>query len=66
MAGIQANEEMNQKLEELKEKMAKEKTAAINFEVKKALEEVEKEREATKEAEAKDLENSEEKGKQEE
>ncbi len=55
-AGIQASEEMNQKLEELKEKMAKEKTAAINFEVKKALEEVE----------AKDLEDSEEKGKQEE
>jgi len=56
VAGIQANEEMNQKLEELKEKMAKEKTAAINFEVKKALEEVE----------AKYLEDSEEKGKQEE
>ncbi|MCK5695047.1 MAG: 4Fe-4S dicluster domain-containing protein [Desulfobacula sp.] len=67
-AELQANEDMNQKLEELREKITKEKTAAINFEVKKALEEVSKEAEAAKEkeAETQDIEESEEKGKQEE
>lgn len=66
-ANVQANEEMNQKLEELKGKMTKEKTAAINFEVKKALEEAAKEAEAAKEkqTETHDIEDSEEKGKQE-
>lgn len=63
-ARVQANEDMNKKLEEQREKMTKEKTAAINFEVKKALEEAAKEKE--KEAEAGEVEDSEEKGKQEE
>jgi len=40
-ARVQSNEEMNQKIEKLREKMTKEKTAAINFEVKKALEDSE-------------------------
>ena len=70
-AGVQANEEMNQKLEELREKMTKEKTAAINFEVKKALEEAAKEKQAKAQEEQEtktpgDLEDSKEKGKQEE
>lgn len=70
-ASVQATEEMNQKIEVLREKMTKEKTAAINFEVKKALEEAEKEREAKAEEEqdsktSGELEDSEEKGKQEE
>ena len=76
-ARVQANEEMNQKIEELREKMVKEKTAAINFEVKKALEEDSQKREAAKEKEAEPgeeqdskttekLEDSEDKGKQEE
>lgn len=76
-ARIQADEEMNQKIEDLREKMTKEKTSAINFEVKKALEEAEKEREAAKEKQAETQEeqdakstgepaDSQEKGKQEE
>jgi len=73
-AGVQASEDMNQKLEELREKMTKEKTAAINFEIKKALEEDAKKREEAEKLEAKEdkevetevLEDSEEKGKQEE
>ena len=67
-AKVQANEQMNQKLEELRGKMTKEKTAAINFEVKKALEDAAKEAEVAKESEAEagEVEDSEEKGKQEE
>ena len=76
-ARVQANEEMNQKIEGLRAKMTKEKTAAINFEVKKALEEDLQKREAAKEKQAKtqeeqdtktsvELEDSLEKGKQEE
>ncbi len=38
-ARVQSHEEMNQKIEKLREKMTREKIAAINFEVKKALEE---------------------------
>ena len=50
-----ANEEMQIKLAELKDKMSKEKEAAINLEVKKALEEAAKQAEADKEpAEDKD------------
>ena len=74
-ASVQATEEMNQKIEALREKMVKEKTAAINFEVKKALEEAAKEKEAEKQAEsheekdstlAGELEDTQENGKQEE
>ena len=70
-ARVQANEEMNRKLEEQKEKMTKEKTAAINFEVKKALEEAQKEREAAEQAAAEEIqteagEDCQENGKQEE
>ena len=69
-ARVQSNEEMNQKIEELKAKMTKEKTAAINFEVKKALEEVSKEKEVeTQEVQDSktpgQIDGSEEKGKQE-
>jgi len=62
-AQVQANADMNQKIEELREKMTKEKSSAINFEVKKALEEAAKEREA---ATREKTEDSAEKGKQEE
>lgn len=70
-ANVQASEEMKRKIEDLREKMNKEKTAAINFEVKKALEEAakEKEIETQEEQDSKtpgELENSEETGKQEE
>ena len=41
-----ANQEMQAKLAELKDKMNKEKEAAINLEVKKALEEAAKQAEA--------------------
>jgi Fe-S-cluster-containing dehydrogenase component len=69
-AKVQVSEEMNQKLEVQKEKMTKEKTAAINFEVKKALEEAEKKREAAAQAVEEGTddpvpENSEDNGKQE-
>ncbi len=54
-----AQEDTNKKLEDLREKLTQEKTAAINFEVKKALEEAAQEREAkeAKEAEKTDEEN---------
>jgi Fe-S-cluster-containing dehydrogenase component len=74
-ASVRATQEMNQKIEALREKMVKEKTAAINFEVKKALEEAAKEKEAEKQVEsheekdaasAGELEDSQENGKQEE
>jgi formate dehydrogenase iron-sulfur subunit len=74
-AKVQADQDMNQKLEDLREKMTKDKMAAINFEVKKALEEAAKKAEAAKEAEAQKeqdskidgaLEDSKDNGKQEE
>jgi formate dehydrogenase iron-sulfur subunit len=49
----EALEDTNKKLEDLREKLTQEKTAAINFEVKKALEEAAKEREAQEAKEAK-------------
>ena len=49
-----ANEEMKTKLAELKDKMAKEKEAAINLEVKKALEEAAKQAEAENQPAAED------------
>jgi len=75
-ARVQSSEKMNQKIEKLKEKMTREKIAAINFEVKKALEEDALKREDEKEQKAENhqeqdtkkpgnFEDSEEKGKQE-
>jgi len=49
-----ANEEMTVKLAALKDKMSKEKEAAINLEVKKVLEEAAKQAEAEKQAQADD------------
>ncbi|WP_457553486.1 sulfate respiration complex iron-sulfur protein HmcB [Desulfobacula sp.] len=53
-ARVQANQEMSREIELLREKMTKEKTAAINFEVKKALEDVSKKAEAKKEQQTED------------